>query len=204
MNIYISKITAKSIRYFLSIILGCLPGMAFAVTVSADVMLENINTQLPYLYALISGGVYIFGIVIFIRGVSKLREVAESSSGRAQRSSLTEPLAHMILGVALIYLPTSMDVMLATVYGTSAITPYSGYGPTGGSFNEMAQVIINIVQFVGFIAFVRGLILFHRLGTGQAQQGTFNKGFTHLIGGIIAINVVQFINIIGNTLGITA
>lgn len=193
--------TTKKICYFLSFILCCLPSLAFAI--SADTMLENINAQLPYLYSLISGGCYLFGIAVFIRGISKLKEVADNSASRAQRSSLTEPLANMILGVALIYLPSTMDTMLITVYGTSSITPYSGYGPAGSSFNEMAQVIINIVQFVGFIAFVRGLILFYRLGMGQAQQGTFNKGFTHLIGGIIAMNVVEFINIIGTTLGIT-
>lgn len=179
----------------------CAPGLAFAV--NADIMLENISLQLPYLFEVVSGFCYLGGVFFVLGGLMKLKTFGESQTMSSNRLDLKEPISYIIIGAMLIYVPTMKDTMLISVYGTATRSPYVGYGTQQGSFNEMGQVIVNIVEFVGFVAFVRGLFLFHRVGAGQAQQGTFNKGLTHLIGGVIAMNVVGFVNIIDTTLGIS-
>jgi intracellular multiplication protein IcmC len=195
--------TATAIKFALIAGALCLPSIAFGA-VNADVMLENIATQLPYLFRFVSGFAYLGGLFFLIVGLYKLKEYGESRTMSSNKLDLKEPISYLIIGAMLIYLPTAKDTMLVSVYGTTQLSPYVGYGNQQNSFNEMGRVIVDIVQFIGFVAFVRGLFLMHRVGVGQAQQGTFNKGLTHLIGGVIAMNVVGFANIIDTTLGISS
>ena len=46
------------------------------------------------------------------------------------------------------------------------------------------------------------LILTKATGQG-AQPGTISKGFVHIIGGVLAINIVQTINMLQATVGLT-
>lgn len=60
---------------------------------------------------------------------------------------------------------------------------------------------IAIVRVVGYVSFVRGLVMLSHSADQGSQQGSFGKGFMHIIGGILAINIVETITVIGNTLG---
>ncbi|MFN7098566.1 MAG: hypothetical protein ACK4PR_13585, partial [Gammaproteobacteria bacterium] len=187
---------------FLAVLLVS-PSLAFGATISADTMLSNLSLQLPYLFELVSGFAYLGGVFMIFIGVYHLREYGESRAMSSNKLDLKGPLSYIIIGAALIYLPSAKDTMLISVYGTTNLSPYVGYGDPQTSFNQMGQAIVDIVQFVGLVAFVRGLFLFQRVGTGQAQQGTFNKGLVHLLGGVLAMNVVGFVHIVDVTLGIT-
>lgn len=179
-----------------------LPLGAFAAVPSLDQMLSNLNSQFPSLYRLVTAFAYIAGFFIVFRGLYQMKHMGE---GRAmgQQNDMKGPILSLLIGAALIYTPSFFSTSLITIFGTSSITSY----PTGShidpSFNEMGQTLVTIVQFVGGIALVRGILIFHRLGHGQAQQGTFGKGVTHVIGGILLINIVGFADVIGSTLGIS-
>ncbi|NNM58866.1 MAG: hypothetical protein HKM04_03540 [Legionellales bacterium] len=196
------KAIVKTIELILIFALICLPTMAQAVT--ADQMLANINAQLPYLYKIVTGFGYLAGVFFVIVGVHKLKEFGNSAM-QSGKLAMKEPFAYIIVGAMLIYFPSTLGVFLTTVYGTSSITPYIGYGAPGNTFNEIGATIVGIVQFVGLVSFVRGLMMLHKVGVGESQQGaSFNKGLTHLIGGIIAMNIVQFGHIISSTLGVSS
>ncbi|MBY0544695.1 MAG: hypothetical protein K2Q14_04010 [Gammaproteobacteria bacterium] len=186
-------------------ILLCSPTFAFAAStmmINAAQMLENIDAQLPYFYSAVSGFAYLCGLFFMIAGIHAFKEFGNGAMS-GNKLAMKEPLAYIIIGAMLIYLPTAKDVFLTTVYGTATVSAYVGYG-VSDTFNEMGKVIVDIVQFVGFIAFVRGLMMMHKVGVGQTQQGaSFNKGLTHLIGGVIAMNIVAFGHIISTTLGIS-
>lgn len=191
-------------RVYLTALLLCfLPSFAFA-TINADVMLENLSQQLPYLFEVVSGFSYLAGVFFTFNGLLKLKEYGETQGmGGSTKGDLKVCLSHLIIGGMLLYLPSTKNVLLDSVYGSNAITPFVGYGIATNPVDQMGQDIVNIVQFIGFIAFIRGFFLFHRVGAGQAQQGTFNKGVTHLLGGVIALNVMGFVHIIDQTLGIS-
>lgn len=190
------------IEIVLFLALFSLPTLTQAVT--ADQMLANINAQLPALYKLVTGFGYLVGFFFVIVGIHKLKEFGNGTM-QSNRLAMKEPLAYIIIGSMLIYFPSTLSVMLASVYGTSAISPYVGYGVAQSTFNEIGATIVGIVQFVGIVSFIRGLMMLHKVGVGDSQQGgSFNKGLTHLIGGIIAMNIIQFGHILSTTLGISS
>jgi intracellular multiplication protein IcmC len=125
----------------------------------------------------------------------------------------------MIVGAVLIWLPTTSDVMTETFFGSSSTLfsgnsfDYSALGSgsqllaysTGSSlqaqWSAIADTLVLYIQFIGLIAFIRGWIIISKATQTGAQPGSMSKGITHIIGGILAINFVQFIGLLQATLG---
>ena len=53
---------------------------------------------------------------------------------------------------------------------------------------------------VGIVAFIRGMIMLNKVGGQGAQPGTMGKALTHIVGGLLAINMWGFWEVIENTL----
>ena len=67
-------------------------------------------------------------------------------------------------------------------------------------FNSQAGLAITrIFQVIGLAAFLRGWLLIAKSAQGQ-QQGNTSKGFIHIFGGILAMNVIGTLQILNNTL----
>jgi len=65
-------------------------------------------------------------------------------------------------------------------------------------WSSLINTIVLFIQLIGLIAFVRGWFILASVGSpGGAQQGAFSKGLIHIIGGVIAINFVAFMQAIG-------
>jgi len=80
---------------------------------------------------------------------------------------------------------------------SSELMQYVNFG-IDQEWSSLINTIVMYIQLVGFIAFVRGwFILSGSANPGGAQQGAFSKGLTHIIGGIVAVNFVPFMQIIG-------
>ena len=58
-----------------------------------------------------------------------------------------------------------------------------------------------IVQLVGVIAFIRGLMMLTKLGQG-GQQASFGKVAAHIIGGVFCIDMYDFLQAVFATLGL--
>ncbi len=140
------------------------------LAVDAAQMLSNLNEQIPYLFKFVGGLAYLGGIFFVIRGLYGLREYAESQGKMMQQKGLAGPMSFIFLGAMLIYLPTTKDALLMTVYGNTNISPYVGYAEANSAADELGMVLVHIVQFVGFVSFVRALFLFHKVGNQQGQQ----------------------------------
>jgi intracellular multiplication protein IcmC len=197
-------VLAQLKRYCLGIAVLLLPSISYAAIPDAATMLDNIEKQLPYLYSVVTGFAYVAGMMFIVKGLYSLREYGEGRMmGSAQRG-IKEPLVLLLVGAFLLYIPTAKDVILTSVFGTASITPYNSYDTnTKTGFDELGQVLVNLVQFVGLVAFVRGLLILQRVGSNHGgQQATFGKAVTHLLGGALAMNIMGFVNIIATTLGI--
>lgn len=115
-------------------------------------------------------------------------------------TDLRGPMMMMIVGTAALFFPTILNMSLITVFGNDNILMY---GPTDNATFDLARTtIILVVQTIGAIAFLRGLLFFYKSGTGQSQPGTLTKGFTHTLGGILCLNIVAAKNVLYTTLGI--
>lgn len=165
---------------------------------SAQDMIINISKQIPNLMRLITALAYVMGMYFMIMGIVKLKHYGEARTQMSTEHSLKGPIVFLIIGALLLYLPTTVSVSLSTFWTDP--NPYA-YVDEKGAFSDFWNVCFLIIQFLGTLAFIRGLIILSQL-SGHAQPGQFGKGVTHIIGGIFCINIYQFIQLIFVTLGI--
>lgn len=172
---------------------------AYAVLqVNAATMLENLSNSIPELMRLVTALAYVLGMLFVVRGVIQLKHYGEQRTQHSPEHSLSKPLIMIGVGAALLYLPSAVQAGLTTFWQTP--TPYAYKTELATPYFEVVSAAFMIIQLIGTIAFIRGLILLTQHGHGQ--QGSMTKAITHMIGGIFCINIYQFIQVITNTLAL--
>lgn len=167
-------------------------------TISAQTMLENIATQVPTIMQMVTALAYVLGMYFIFSGIMKLKHVGESRTMMSREHHLAIPLTYLAVGALLIYLPTSVQIGMSTFWTNP--NPY-GYLQEQDQWSDFLNDCFLIVQLIGTIAFIRGLVILGHVGE-HGQQGQFSRGLTHIIGGIFCINIYQFVQVILLTLGI--
>lgn len=162
-------------------------------------MMLTLDKSFPPLIYMVSAMAYLFGFGIILKVIWALKQYGMGVS-MTQQNDLRPLIVQLVVGVLLIFLPSTLKSVLATVYGTDAITGYSQRPDT--SWQVVSDSLILFVQFIGLVAVVRGLLHLHRAAGGQGQQNLFSKGIIHLIGGALSLNIVQAKDILYSTLGL--
>jgi hypothetical protein len=185
------------LRILLTLIISLylLPAYADGPT-TAQSMIVNIATQIPNLMRLVTSFAYVMGMYFIFHGVVKLKHAGEMRTQMSHEHSLMGPILFLIVGGCLLYLPTAVQVGMSTFWTNPS--PY-GYLEQQDQWTQFFNDCFMIVQLVGTIAFIKGLIMLSHAG---GQQGTFGKGMTHLIGGIFCLNIYQTVQMILATLGV--
>lgn len=185
------------------------------ITDLAD-MLKNLRQLLGPLMTLLLMISYAAGIFFLIRGFGALRAFGLQAS---KPGEMTGPMIYIIVGTVLVYLPSTTDIITHTIFGTdsgsvinagnidlSALGKASdkllSYAPVAieGQWADLFDTIIMYVQFIGFLAFIRGWFIISHAGQPGTQPGSISKGVTHIVGGIIAVNFLPMVEILHNTL----
>lgn len=166
-------------------------------------MLINLMDSINPIKRMVTGAAYIIGIAFALKALYSMKIYGELRTMMASQTSIKEPLTYMLCALMLIAIPTGIDVVNNTTFGTNVpILPYTQF-PTGGSpLGEGGEALIDFIQVLGAIAFIRGWVLLARSAGQGAPQGTYGKGLTHIIGGILAINVVATAQAVVNTFGL--
>jgi uncharacterized membrane protein HdeD (DUF308 family) len=201
--IYYRNKTSNAYRFLWLAVIWMLAFPVYAqlpnvTSVSAETMLTNIAQSIPNLMQMVTAIAYVMGMVFIARGVVRLKHVGEMRTQMSHEHSLTGPLAQIAVGALLLYLPTSVQVGMSSFWTNP--NPY-GYLQQQDQWTQFINDCFLVVQFIGTIAFIRGLIILSHLGESSGQQKLSN-GLTHIIGGIFCINIYQFIQVILLTLGI--
>ena len=168
-------------------------------SLSASDMLMKISEQLPNLMRLVTAVAYVMGMFFIVIGIFKLKQYGESRTMMSHEHHLKGPLVYLIVGAMLIYLPTSVQVGLTTFW--TVPNPY-GYLDDQDQWGTFLSACYTIVQLFGVIAFIRGLLILSQMSGHSNQPGTFGRGLTHIIGGILCLNIYQFVQVVMVTLGI--
>jgi uncharacterized membrane protein HdeD (DUF308 family) len=186
--------------FFLSLCCSTIAAAADSTTPDAGTMLSNFAATIPQFMKLVTATAYVMGMALIFKGLLALKQYGEARTQMSGQHELKGPLIFMAVGTALLYLPTSVSAGLTTFW--TEPNPY-GYETTNG--DQWASLINNcylVVQLIGTVAFIRGLLILTQLG-GHGQPGTMTKGFTYIVSGALCINLYDFVNAVETTLGIS-
>ena len=173
---------------------------------SLDTAITNLSRAFSSIEHLIVAITYIIGLTLIVRGIMMYRIFANQTFGSAQRGEIAGPMVHLMVGALLLYIPSTLTTSLTTVFGSSEISPATellNYATLSSSakWQKLTNVVIEYMLLVGLIAFVRGWVILSKMGHSGSQPGSVGKGLVHVIGGILLINIVDTVNILGCTFG---
>lgn len=174
------------------------------VTANAGVIniLINLQSSLWPMWKLMNGFAYLLGIGFFFKALYHLKIYGELRTMMASQTSLKQPLTYMAVGLAFIYLPTTISIALTSTYGDGNIMPYAKWTGSSEKYGEEGmKAIFTFIQFVGGIAFIRGLLILTK-SVQQGAQKQFGKAMTHIFGGIMGLNIVATANILQASFGV--
>jgi intracellular multiplication protein IcmC len=163
-------------------------------------ILQHIYEELPAFWRLIEAGTYLMGLAFAFISLSQLKKYGEARTMMSQQHDLKKPMISMLIAVALLFWPSLFHAMMISFYGHASPLSYSDTG--GTLYSEEFKLIGSIIQFIGFVAFIRGWILLARVGQQGGQQGALGKALMHIIGGLFAVNIFETWTLLKSTLGI--
>ncbi len=163
-------------------------------------MLQNLSRSYPNIWKLLTATAYVMGFFFAFKGVYALKAYGESRTMMSSSANIKGPIAYLFAATMLIFSPAAFHMINFTFFGTSNILSYTG-GGVGSISQTSIDSVIGVVQIIGLIAFIRGWVYVARSGEQSGGQQGSGKALTHIIGGALAINVVQLKDVIWNTFG---
>ena len=164
-------------------------------------MLTSLQNNIPPLRQLVVAISFLCGILFLIRGVYKLKEYGELRTMMSAQTNIFKPSIYLFVGASLLYFPSTYSMSLETFFAQPYPSDLAYNASSADGWQAIISIVTSLIKLIGLIAFVRGWILMSALGGHSAQPGTFGKAMWHLIGGILAINIIGTTNVIDNTLG---
>jgi intracellular multiplication protein IcmC len=206
-------------------------------------ILENLRRITGPLVKLILAISFICGIGFVFRGLAMLHTFGQLQQQLHKPNGIAGPFIYILVGTALIYMPSTLKVSSATIFGdafqdlvqatvpgqsgliqltggqddpnnpggstplkvannirfntnaSSDLMAYVSVG-IGNEWSQLIDVVVIYIQLVGLIAFIRGWFIMAQAGAPGQQPGSISKGLVHIVGGIVAINFVPFMQAI--------
>ena len=139
----------------------------------------------------------LMGVSLTLGGLFQMKHYAEARS-MMSRNEGGGAVAMIVCGAILLALPSFIGTGLSAIFAQTSPLAYEG--DTSG-INGLFVPIIILVRLVGVGAFMKGVLMASRLGSQHAQPGTMGKAVTHIVAGILCVNVVQTIDLLKQIFG---
>ena len=162
-------------------------------------MMETLKTNFLPIEMLITGFAYVAGLGLIFSAMHKLRAYGEVRTMMPSNAQMMGPVVQFLIGTFLMFLPSIITISVTSIWGTDSLLAWPG---DTGDWDKIMGAVFGIVQILGYIALVKGLMLMSRAAQQGAQQGTFGKGMVHFFGGILAINIWGTVKVITASFGI--
>lgn len=168
-------------------------------------VMVGLSSSLPPLFILTKAGCIALGVGLVFHAIMRLRYVP---GGRNNHEHIGPILLQILLGALLVQLDTVVaagaeSIFNANSFSSSSPLAYkvrSDAGWVSDRATNILTAILSFVQFVGYVSVARGIIELNRVANGQALQGVgIGKGLTHVIGGILASNIMLTVQMLGGT-----
>lgn len=168
--------------------------------ISIATALENLSKSYPEIFQLITQFAYLSGIAFTIIAIFKLKSYAESSTMGSSGGGLKAPMIYLIIGAIFLFLPTLMDSLMTTLWGYSSVINPMSYVAVGSLSSATNIAVFGLIKIIGLISFIRGWFLLSQLAN-QPQPGIVSKAIAHIIGGLLAMNIENTIDMLEATFG---
>lgn len=184
-------------------LLIAIPIVAYAGAPDIGQMMQNLKRDLPRLVKFIAAVSYITGFFLIFSGFHELKIYGQMRTMMAMNINITGPIVRVIIGTFMMFLPSLVNLSVYTLwnYGSKSVLLYpSG---TKAGWEDVVEGVVALVRVIGYVAFIRGLVLITRATRQGVPPGMMSKAITHIIGGVLAINIVGTIDAIKGTFGWT-
>lgn len=170
-------------------------------------LVDRIVALVPPLQALIVAACFVVGVLMAMNAIRGFAAASESNaSGQGVYGPVVwQPTMTLIVAILLVSLSSTISAFLVSFFQTEetvAASEIFAYAPEmlQPLDHEQARTIViallRIVQLIGLIGFIRGLTLMNKSAYRGPYSGLFGQGLTHVIGGVLAMNIVQFVGMI--------
>lgn len=172
---------------------------AYAQLSIAD-MIVNIAETVPQLMLFTTALSYVLGFAFVAHGLMLLKKYAEQRTMMSGDAKMSGPLLYLFVGAALIYLPSAVQSGMTTFWLHP--NPYGYETSANDQWSIFISACFNIIQLIGVIAFIRGLVILAHMGGQGGHQATFGRAAAHIVGGIFCIDIYDFVQAVFVTFGI--
>lgn len=173
---------------------------------SIDSIFSNLSTSLSGVSQFLTALSYVIGIYLTVSAVFKFKKFGHRTAFMHVEAGMFGPIMQFFIGVGLLYTPTFIGVLNATVFGDSSIDDVMAYSASGSSpdWATAIEPMYQTIQVIGLIAFLRGWLILTKSvqKDGGNQPGQTTKGIIHIIGGVMAMNITRTIDIITASFGL--
>ncbi len=141
----------------------------------------NLSQSLAPVQTLLTGFGYIMGISFVMISVSKFRKIGDARAHSHSQEKMFVPTAYFLVGIGLIFLPTTINALANTAFGNDNILAYSS-----DDEDNLTAAVKLLIQTTGVLWFVRGSVLLAHASEPGVKEGS--KGLTFIVAGIFALN----------------
>ena len=99
--------------------------------VSVDTIFANLSTSLGGVSQFLTALAYVMGIYLTVSAVFKFKKFGHRTAFMHVEAGMFGPIMQFFIGVAMLYMPTFIGVLNATVFGDSAIDDVMAYTSSG-------------------------------------------------------------------------
>lgn len=149
---------------------------------------------------------YIAGLALVIIGISRLLKTEQQ--GPQGPTGIGTVMTFVVAG-CLFSINSIIGYFSTTMFNDDVLSTHGVLQYTsglGGAASHVHAVISSIVAFsivIGWVSLIRGFFILRGVSEGNSQASMM-AAITHLIGGVLAINLGSVIMAVQDTLGITA
>jgi intracellular multiplication protein IcmC len=161
-----------------------------------------LSQNFPALWKLTTAFAYLAGIIFLFRAVFQLKQYGDMTAMRASGTTIKGPIILFICGAALMFLPTVKSSILVSTFGYGQQLQPLQYSASGVVDPKAVKALLQLMQLMGIISFVRGWIQLSHMANPSGGQHSVGKATTHIIGGILLVNIQGTINTMQTTFGI--
>ena len=177
----------------------------FLASLSSNSMAEgvwnNIQESLSGVSQFATALFFITGFGLSMGAIYRLKKFGHRTAFMHVEAGILGPACQFFIGVALMFSKKLIETMNYTVWQSPDIDSINNW-PTTSSMGilDTLRPMVQVIQIVGMFAFLRGFLLLSRSAQHGAQPGTASKGVVHLVGGVLAMNIVGTVNVLVNSI----